>query len=134
MSNRETNLSAFDTQVAFCLANDAPITAAASLALRNALTEETATGRAVLNWHGNPVADGLVLRLVGGLHRLWLDGKAPEIDPLFKDEADGIHRLRAALAARLCQLRVPFCHLVPEALWWRLLLRSPQPFPRRGQV
>lgn len=89
MSNRETNLSAFDTQVAFCLANDAPITAAASLALRDALTEETATGRAVLNWKGNPVADGLVLRLVGGLHRLWLDGKVPEIDPLFEGQADG---------------------------------------------
>ncbi len=81
-------LGAFEIQAAYCDANDAPITAAVCRALAGALSAETATGKAVLGWPGNAVADGLVLRLVGGLHDLWLAGEAPQLDALFNGKAD----------------------------------------------
>lgn len=79
--------AAFEIQAAYCDANDAPITANVCRTLARALTPATKTGRAVLEWPGNAVADGLVLRLVGGLHALWLAGKEPRLDPLFKGES-----------------------------------------------
>ncbi len=87
MTDHGVILAAFEIQAAYCDANDAPITAGLCRALAGALDEETETGRTVLNWPGNAVADGLVLRLVGGLHALWLAGEAPQLDALFKDEA-----------------------------------------------
>lgn len=92
--------AAFDVQAAYCDANDAPITASVCRALAGALTPETRTGRAVLTWAGNPVADGLVLRLVGGLHALWLSGEAPTLDALFTGKAaptDAIEAVAATL-------------------------------------
>ena len=61
---------AFEVQAAYCDANAAPVTARVARALGRGLTRATATGRRVLDWAGEPVADALVLRLVGGLHAL----------------------------------------------------------------
>ena len=43
------------------------------------LSEEDSVGRAVLQWPGNAGADGLSLRLIGGLHALVLMGRAPDL-------------------------------------------------------
>ncbi len=93
---------AFAQQAAYCLANDAPITAALCRALIDALDNATATGARVLGWAGNPVADALPLRLAGGVHALWQVGKVPELAPLFErseavDLAPGIAAHDAAL-------------------------------------
>ncbi|MHA3841130.1 DUF2332 domain-containing protein [Sphingomonas aestuarii] len=61
---------AFLTQRDFCLAMDAPVTARVCEALAQALDRATATGRRVLDWAGEPIADALPLRLVGGLNAL----------------------------------------------------------------
>lgn len=75
---------AFDGQVAYCVNNDAPITAALVGALADALDAKTLTGRRVLEWQGDPVADALPLRLAGGMHALWQAGAVPELAPLFE--------------------------------------------------
>ncbi len=88
-------LDAFAGQVAYCVRNDAPVTAAIVAALADALDTTTATGARVLGWSGNPVADALPLRLVGGIHHLWRAGAVPELAPLF--EACGSPETYAAL-------------------------------------
>lgn len=75
---------AFDGQVAYCMRNDAPITAALVGALIAALDDTTETGRRVLGWTSDPVADALPLRLAGGVHALWQEGAVPELAPLFE--------------------------------------------------
>ena len=106
MSDQAVILAAFEIQAAYCDANDAPITASVCRAIAGALVEnefaaKTATGSAILNWPSNPVADGLVLRLVGGLHALWLEGKEPRLDLLFKGEAEP-HEAAQEIATTLC--------------------------------
>lgn len=107
MSSKGEILAAFDVQAAYCDANDAPVTAAICRAIAGALVEnefaaKTATGSAILNWQGNPVADGLVLRLVGGLHALWLEGKEPRLDALFQGKSEP-HEAAQEVATTLCE-------------------------------
>lgn len=70
MGTETENRESFHIQAAYCDAMAAPITARVCTALATALDRESATGRRVLDWSGEPVADALVLRLVGGLHAL----------------------------------------------------------------
>lgn len=94
--------AAFEGQAAYCVANDAPITAALCRSLIDALDETTETGRRVLGWTGNPVADALSLRLAGGIHALWQAGVVPELAPLFeRGEAVDIAPVIAAHDAAL---------------------------------
>ncbi len=66
------------------------MTAAVARALADVLDHETATGRVVLDWSGDPIADALPLRLIGGLHALHRAGHAVGFD-------GDVDRLRAAL-------------------------------------
>ena len=70
MAGEAENLMAFAVQADWCRGMDAPVTGRIATALPTALDRSTATGRAVLDWPGEPVADALVLRLIGGLHAL----------------------------------------------------------------
>lgn len=74
MATEAENRAAFAVQAGYCRAMGAPVTAAVAEALGRALDRSTATGRAVLDWPGEPVADALVLRLVGGLRAVDLGG------------------------------------------------------------
>lgn len=78
--------TAFANQVAYCRANDAPITGCVCGALIAALDRSTATGRAVLDWPGHALADALPLRLAGGMHALWRSSAVPELDALYRGE------------------------------------------------
>ncbi len=86
MMAADAPMQAFANQVAYCIANDAPITAAVCGALIAALDRSTATGRAVLDWPGHALADALPLRLAGGVHALWRSGAVPELDALYRGE------------------------------------------------
>lgn len=77
---------AFADQVVYCMANEAPITAAVCGALATAVDRSTQTGRAVLDWAGHPLADALPLRLAGGVHALWRAGKASGLAALYGGE------------------------------------------------
>lgn len=108
--------AAFEIQAAYCDANQAPITAQICRALAGGLSATTETGRAVLGWTGNAVADGLALRLVGGVHDLWLTGDAPELDELFKGEAraDDMLRIVAAFLERQDAALLPWLDSPPQ--------------------
>ena len=82
MADEQTNRESFAIQAGYCTAMAAPITARVSVVLGHSLTRDTETGRRVLDWPGEPVADALVLRLIGGLHALYRRG-VPEIAPVF---------------------------------------------------
>ena len=90
-----TPIESFDGQVAYCLGNDAPVTAAIVAALAEAVDSRTVTGARVLGWTGNPVFDALPLRITGGVHHLWRTGQVPELTPLF--DGSGSAESNAAL-------------------------------------
>jgi hypothetical protein len=82
MADEQTNRESFDIQAGYCSAMQAPITARVATVLGKSMTRDSQTGRRVLDWPGEPVADALVLRLIGGLHALHRRG-VPELAPVF---------------------------------------------------
>ena len=64
----------FRQQAAWCRAMAAPRTAALCAALADGLSDASATGRRVLDWPRDTLADAVALRLVGGLNALRLAG------------------------------------------------------------
>jgi hypothetical protein len=78
-----TPLEAFQSQVDYCVANDAPITAAVLAAIADSASAETVTGAKIVGWTGHPMFDALPLRITGGVHHLWRQGLVPELTPLF---------------------------------------------------
>ncbi|MBL0768318.1 DUF2332 domain-containing protein [Sphingopyxis sp. XHP0097] len=81
--------AAFANQVAYCRANDAPITARIVAALATLLDKPaTEFARRIAAWEGAPLADALPLRAAGGLHALHLGGVAPDLAPIYADAED----------------------------------------------
>ncbi len=115
MANDATNRGSFEVQAGYCSAMDAPVTTRLCRSIGRAITRETATGRAVLDWPGDPVADAMVLRLMGGFHALHRAGADPALSQVFlggvtgDDAVDGIiaHTLTAHDAALLPWLAGP---------------------------
>ncbi len=80
---------AFANQVAYCRAQDAPITARIVAALGTLLDRPTSEfARRMADWQGAPLADALPLRAAGGLHALHLSGAAAELAPIYADAED----------------------------------------------
>ncbi|RZK02432.1 MAG: DUF2332 domain-containing protein [Novosphingobium sp.] len=79
---------AFANQVAYCRANDAPITARVVAALAAQLDDPQAGAfvRRIRDWPGAPLADALPLRATGGIHALHQSGRAPELAAIYADE------------------------------------------------
>ena len=103
MMAADTPQAAFANQLAYCRANDAPITGAVCAALFAAIDRSTATGRAVLDWPGPALADGMPLRLAGGVHALWRSGAVPELDALYRGEDVDPDHWTAAMAGVLAR-------------------------------
>lgn len=98
MANEAENRAAFEVQAGYCDAMAAPITARVSRALGRALTRETQVGRRVLDWPGEPVADALVLRLIGGLHALHRRGADAALSQVFTGTITDEQAIGAVLA------------------------------------
>lgn len=100
MTDEATNRASFGIQADYCTAMAAPITARIARVLGTALARDSETGRRALDWPGEPVADALVLRLVGGLHALHRRG-VPALAAVFTgaetDEAQVAAILRNVL-------------------------------------
>jgi hypothetical protein len=107
MADVQTNRDSFRIQAGYCTAMAAPITARVATALGKHLTRDSATGSRVLDWPGEPVADALVLRLIGGLHALHRRG-VPELASVFTgavtDEAEVGALLNAVFVAHDTEL------------------------------
>ena len=79
---------AYANQVAYCRANDSPITAriVAGIAARFDDPAPGAFIEQIRDWPGaSPLGDALPLRSAGGLHALHLSGAAPELAPIYAD-------------------------------------------------
>lgn len=98
MGSEADNRGAFRIQAGYCAAMAAPVTARICTVLAGALDRSTQTGRRVLDWPGEPVADALALRLVGGLHALHRAGADPALSRVFTGEdTDAVAAIQAAL-------------------------------------
>lgn len=78
----------FRNQVAYCLNNDAPITARVVTAIWDTIEgglDNTLTRR-IAGWQGAPLADALPLRIAGGLHWLHLTGRESALAPIYRGE------------------------------------------------
>lgn len=106
MATEAENRKSFAIQAGYCTAMDAPITARICTALGQGITRASETGRRVLDWPGEPVADALVLRLVGGLHALHRRG-VPELRRIFIGEETDLGRIGATLDAVLSAYDLP---------------------------
>ena len=101
MATEAENREAFRIQARYCAAMGTPVTARIAEALAGALDREGATGRAVLGWAGEPVADALALRLVGGLHALHRTGTDPDLSAVFRGVVDDPGAVEAVLRGAL---------------------------------
>ena len=101
MSKEQEVRAAFANQVAYCAANDAPVTGRICEAAIAMLDDSTAFGRRVLEWQGKPLADALPLRVAGGFHALHLSGAEPAFSPLYAGEATAMAAAERLLASAL---------------------------------
>ncbi len=101
MADETANRDSFRIQADYCRAMAAPTTARVCTALVEAVDRENATGRRVLDWPGEPVADALALRLVGGLHALHRAGIDPPLSTVFSGAETDPARVIAILRATL---------------------------------
>lgn len=76
---------AFRSQAAFCARLGSPFTGRLCGAIAARLDRETAIGRRIFDWPGDPSAshDNLPLRLCGGLHALVRAGRSPSLAALY---------------------------------------------------
>ena len=98
MADEANNRGAFAIQRAYCEAMGAPITMRVVGAVHDALDRDTAIGRRILDWPGEPTADALPLRIVGGLHALAQAGHG-DLARLFGGAVRGADESRAIVAA-----------------------------------
>ncbi|MBV8972387.1 MAG: DUF2332 family protein [Sphingomonadaceae bacterium] len=99
--------AAFRTQAEWARRMGAPFTEALQTALGEVIDRSTAVGRRVLDWPGEPIADALVIRLLGGLHALVRSGDLPALAALYPPHpAPDAGTLAARLAEALADADV----------------------------
>ena len=111
---------AFADQAVYCERLGSPFTARLCAVLGESLDRRHAIGARLLDWPGDPAAtaDGVPLRLCGGLHALVRSGDAPELARLYPPaQAPSDDALRSALESA-------FAKRSDELLPW--LERAPQ--------
>lgn len=101
MADERGNREAFEIQAHYCRTNASPIYARIATALATGLNRDSAVGRRVLDWAGEPTRDALPLRLIGGLHALVLAGAEPRLAAVFDGTVTDPATVAAALAAAL---------------------------------
>lgn len=101
MATEHQNRESFLIQAGYCSTMEVPVTARIVTALAGAIDRDSATGRRVLDWAGEPVADALVLRLTGGLHALHRAGLDPDLSRVFTGETTDRDAVAATLKATL---------------------------------
>lgn len=102
MASESANREAFRIQEHYCRRNAAPIFGRLCAAIADGLTRDSAVGRRVLDWPGEPTLDALPLRLMGGLHALVLAGADEGLARLF----DGTVTDPTAVTAELNRVMV----------------------------
>lgn len=82
--NQKAKIAAgYEQQIAYCTANDAPLTARICRAIMNVANEDTRTGARIMNWSGEVIPDALPLRSAAPFHALYQSGKAPALNVIY---------------------------------------------------
>ena len=100
MASEAENRQAFEVQAGYCDAMDAPVTGRVARVLGRALSRDTRVGTRVLDWPGEPVADAVVLRLIGGLHALHRRGADAALSQVFAGETGDVDAVMRDVLAR----------------------------------
>lgn len=100
MAGDNPNIAALRRQARACQALNSPLTAGILDAAANLLDATSETGRRVLGWTGDPIADALPLRLSGGLHGLARRNVAPGLSKIYLEgSGDFSGAIREAIRA-----------------------------------
>lgn len=95
--------AAFANQIAYCRANDAPLTARVVEAILANLEAPGAFTAALRDWPGKPMADALPLRAAGALHGLYLRGAEPALAALYAGKAAAMADAPALIGAAIAR-------------------------------
>ena len=105
-------LPVLDGQIGWCREGGAPFTANILEVIRDNLTGDGALAPLVVPWHGNPLADALVLRIAGAMHLMARTGRAPGLAPYYPphgrlawDRAAVAREMEAAVNANIAFVR-----------------------------
>lgn len=97
MASEEDVRDGFRIQAFYCESNASPIYSRIAAALAEGLTRDSAVGRQVLDWPGEPTRDALPLRLIGGLHALVLAGRDAALAAVFRGEITDLAEVTTTL-------------------------------------
>jgi hypothetical protein len=106
--------AAFGTQAQICRDMGSAFTAELLETLAVCLDETTQTGRAVLNWPGDPLADALKLRLTGGLHALARSGQDAELTSVYAARTGDLARIVPRVLADWDSWLLPWLESAPQ--------------------
>jgi hypothetical protein len=88
VADLEQILRAAEGQIAWCRSGAAPFTANILEVVRDNLANGGVLAPLVVPWPGNPLADALVLRIIGGLHMMVRTGRAPGLARFYPGHGD----------------------------------------------
>ncbi|MBC2779006.1 DUF2332 domain-containing protein [Parasphingopyxis marina] len=100
MNEKESEIrAAFRQQAEFCRTMKSPLTASVLDTIAEQLSGDTAVGRRLFAWDGDPSsgADNVTLRLSGGLHALARSGKDAALSAAYAGEGDIAQAVARAL-------------------------------------
>ncbi len=103
MADEADNRQAFRIQSFYCSRMAAPIYAHLCMVIADRLQPDSAVGRRVLGWPGEPTRDAAPLRLIGGLHALVRAGLDADLASVFSGavvEDDAIATILSRTLAR----------------------------------
>lgn len=92
--DRQAVLGAFAKQIGWCESQGSPFTARLLTILRDDIAAGGASAELVSAWPGDPVADGLSLRMAAALHALALTVSAPALVLCYPPNSATIEQLR----------------------------------------
>ena len=95
--------SHFHNQADACDQLGSPFTARLCRVLANILDDQSAVGRKVLGWAGDPRADALALRLSGGLHALVLSGVDAKVAKIYPPQTTDDLAMASAIPTTLAR-------------------------------
>ncbi len=95
--DRQSVLSAFAKQIAWCESLGSPFTARLLTVLADDIAAGGISAALVRAWPGDPVADALALRMAGALHALALRATSPALAACYPPHAATLEQLRSVL-------------------------------------
>jgi hypothetical protein len=104
--DRQAVLDAFAKQIGWCENQGSPFTARLLTILRDDIAAGGASAELVIAWPGDPVADGLSLRMAAAVHALALAESAPALVLCYPPNAATMEQLRPVVLSVVREHRI----------------------------